>query len=396
MNTSLVMREIWTSHKTSRIEIARAVGLDKSTVSAIVGDLLSIGVIIESDEGPAGPSGGRRPVNITLNPRYGAVLGLELRPGRCAAVGVDLTGEVVFSHAEATEAADHALPGVLFKTIEKLEGKLHEHGLPLIGVGVGLSGVVDPNSGIVVHSIPLKVDGPLPLAKEMSEQLTVPFYVENDANACAWGELAFHRQHDLRDMVFVLVELNDVRRAPTPVERIGVGLGLVINGRVHHGYHFSAGEFRSIFRDASSSGQFDLSSEDAVHIESDSDILRRFLVELAKHIALFVNTFNLSHVFVGGDIENVDGAPEALRGILTQEIANNWPYPVEEADCTIAFSSLHERAVAYGAAGMVLERIFSDPELVSGIVESRDRSDQTRFTWPHRPKKGEATSPARG
>ena len=390
------MREIWVSHKTSRIEVARAVGLDKSTVSAIVNDLLSLGVIVESDEGPAGPSGGRRPVNVTLNPRYGAVLGLELRPGRYAAVGVDLTGKIVFSHAETIDAVGGDLAELLGGVVDDLEARLSEYGLPLLGVGVGLSGVVNPDDGIVVHSIPLNLMDELPLASRMMGHIAVPFFVENDANACAWGELAFHRQRGLRDMVFVLVELNDVEPGQPPVERIAVGLGLVIDGRVHHGYRYSAGEFRSLYREPASKGQFSLSTADAALIESDHSTRERFLTELAQHVALFVNTFNLSHVFVGGDIEKIEGAPEAFRGALLREIAANWPYP-DDASCEIAFSSMQDKAVAYGAAGMVLERVFSDLDLVSGIMESGKRNEQMVYAWPnHSAGSDEEPSPARG
>ena len=380
INTSRVMREIWISRETSRVEIARALGLDKSTISSIVGDLLDLGVIRESREGNAGPQGGRKPVHIALNNEYGCVLGLELRPESYSAVGVNLDGEVGFSRFEKMDIRGRDLRDTILEIVGRVRADLDHTGLPLLGIGAGLSGVVDPDLGVIKYSIPLKLEQQANLYDAMADDFDVPFFIENDANACAWGELAFHRQRDLRDFLFVLVELRDIVDPKAIHERTAVGFGIVVDGKVHYGYERSAGEFRSILRSAESRGQFSLTHGDSFRITEDAAIMNRFLTELAEHVALFVNTFNLSHVFVGGTL---DWTYNDLAEILRTEINANWPYPNGVA-CKVAFSSLGDKAVAYGAAGMVLDRMFADLETMSGLADLRSRQDQLLHGWPSR------------
>ena len=81
INSSRVLRDIWIHKETSRIQIARNLGLDKSTISSIISELLRIGIVSETTEGEAGPQGGRKPVMLMLNRSYGCVVGIEMRPG---------------------------------------------------------------------------------------------------------------------------------------------------------------------------------------------------------------------------------------------------------------------------------------------------------------------------
>ena len=364
INISRVMHTIWTSRETSRVEIARALGLDKSTVSSIVNELIELGLISETREGSAGPQGGRKPVHITLNGRFGCVLGIELRPESYTAVGVDLNGEVVFSKYEKMEVAGGNLKETIRDIVERVDVERDRCGLSLLGIGVGLSGVINPHSGVIRFSIPLKLDEPVHLYEEMAEEFDVPFLIENDANACAWGELAFHRHREIQDFLFCLVEFRDLHSKELIHEKTSVGFGIAMGGAVHYGHEYSAGEFRSILRGPEHYGQFAITRDEAFRIEEDPAVMERFIRELSSHVALFVNTFNLSHIFLGGSL---DFEGNSVRDILSEEIDRNWPYP-NPVSTQISYSSLRERAVAYGAAGMVLERMFADIELVRGVT----------------------------
>jgi predicted NBD/HSP70 family sugar kinase len=229
-------------------------------------------------------------------------------------------------------------------------------GAPLLGIGVGLSGVVNPQRALIRYSIPLRIEEPWDFQETVANGYDLPVFIENDANACAWGELAFQRSKRLRDFVFVLSEFRDVNGPRRPHERIGVGMGLAIGGRVHHGRAYSAGEFRSVLCTPENTGQFSLSEEDSLRVVDDPQVFARFLRELARNVAMLVNTLNLEHVFLGGDIERFR---ERVAPVMSEEIQRNWPY-ADQVQCRVAFSSMGEKAVAYGAAGLVLQRLFGD------------------------------------
>ena len=365
LNTSRVMREIWIHKHISRIQIAKNLGLDKSTISTIVANLLADGIIHEHAEGEAGPQGGRKPVFLTLNRSFACVLGIEFRPESYTAVAVDLQGEILYSKFEPIRLRGADFKEVFFEVTSRIRSELAGIDSPLLGIGIGVSGVVDPQKGIIRYSIPLQMEGEFDFRRQILKEHDLPLFLENDANACAWGELVFHRVKNLQDFLFLLVEFRDIKDQKRLHEKIAVGMGIVINGRVHYGHRYSAGEFRSAFCTPESKGQFSLSGREVAHIEEDPEVLHRFIRELSKNAALMVNTFNLSHVFLGGDIERYKAM---VREALTEEIEGNWPYP-DEVRCKIRFSSLGDKSVAYGAAGLVLHRLFAD----LGISESVER-----------------------
>lgn len=359
INRFRILKEIWTNKEISRVDIARSLGLDKSTITYNVNDLLDLGIIVESSEGVSGPQGGRKPVHIKLNKSFGCVLGLELRPESYTAVAVDLEGEIIYSRFEKIEITGTSLAEQFLAIVGDIAGELRKKKLNLLGVGAGLSGVVNAKTGIIKYSIPLGIMETYDFYGTVSGRVDIPVFIDNDANACVWGELAFHRIKDLKDFIFLLLELRDLDpEAPNFHEKTGVGFGIVINGNVHYGHDHSAGEFRSIFREETSMGQFHLTREEQKVLEFDEGVREKFLRELGVHVALFVNTFNLSHVILGGSFERFD---KEVMDIFEEEIRKNWPYPYEVKK-HIWMSSFGDRAVAYGAAGMVLNKLFSDLE----------------------------------
>src|SRR4051812_22862027 len=71
-----LLRMIWTEERISRAEIARRTGLSRSTVSAVVGDLLASGLVAELGSGPS--RGGRRPIELQFQYDSHGILGVDL------------------------------------------------------------------------------------------------------------------------------------------------------------------------------------------------------------------------------------------------------------------------------------------------------------------------------
>ena len=303
INTSRVLREIWINHEISRVEVARILGLDKSTVTVIVNELMEMGVIARLSEGASGPQGGRKPILLTVNPRFGCVLGFELQPESTHMACIDLAGNLLFTRSEKITVSGATLPRLFEDLLERTGDDLSRTGLTLLGIGVGVAGVVNPYKRVILSSIPLDIHEPYDFHEKVAERLGVPVFLDNDANCCSWGEIAFHRDKSLRDFLFVLVRLFGHNGWSGRPESTGVGMGIVLHGKVYYGSHYSAGEFRSVLRTRGALGQFSLSQESSERILEDRCAREAFFDELARNVALLVNTFDLSHVFLGGDIE---------------------------------------------------------------------------------------------
>jgi len=365
INNSRIIREIWIRRETSRVEIARLLDLDKSTISLAVNNLIEKGMIVETAEGNSGPQGGRRPVFIKLNKTYGSVLGVEFRPGSYTAILVDMEGEILATHTGRFSLKGSCFTDCLLGTLKNLVKEFTSFGPQLLGIGVGLSGVVNAQEGVIKYSEPFGITSDYDFRKEIASRFDIPVLVENDANACIWGELAFHRRKELKDFMFLLLEFMDFEpQKDVLCNRIGIGMGFVINGNVHYGSDYSAGEFRSILRNKDSVGQLSLSIEDHSRLDTDPKVMERFLRELFAHVGLIVNTLNLSHIILGGAFEQLG---DMSKDILEEEIKKNWPYPYQyEIKQNIWYSSFGERAVAFGSAGMVLNALFGDQGLLEG------------------------------
>ncbi len=347
----------------SRVEIARKLSLDKSTVTNLVSELIDIGIVQVGDERDASPQGGRKPIQLTIKGDYAAVVGIELQTDYYKSVVVNLAGEILHAGEDRVEVSKENLASEFKRIYRESAEAVAGSRVPILGVGLGVGGVINPHKGIIVKSIPMGIAEPYSFARDVAADLDVPAFVENDANACAWGELAFHKSERLRNFLFTLVEFRKGDFSKSEYGGIGIGFGIVIDGRVHYGQDFYGGEFRSAFWNGSNRGQMSLTLEEIKRIATDDEVLARFSRELARNLAVLVNTLNLNQVFIGGDLHN---HPVAFDEILIEEIRHNWAYDLEDIHCTVSYSSVGERAVAYGAAGMLLERLFTSRPVLSG------------------------------
>jgi predicted NBD/HSP70 family sugar kinase len=329
--------------------------LDKSTITNIVNDMLAIDLVHETSVGEAGPQGGRKPIFLTINKDFGSVLGIEIQPESYTIVAVNMSGEMLFTDAGAMNTTGENLVENFLALFEQVKKRLKDSIPPLIGVGVGVSGIVNQREGKIVLSIPLGITEEFDLARQIAGRVDVPVFLDNDANCCAWGEIAFHRSEHLRNFLFALVEF---RKGKTPKDfykGIALGIGAVIEGRVYYGQDFSAGEFRSTLWREPNAGQFSLTDREMLRVEADREVRARFIDELSKNLALLVNTLDFNRIFLGGDIEKYESE---VKPVLEAEIRRNWSYS-SPVNCQISFSSLGPRSVAYGAAGMFLGQIFT-------------------------------------
>ena len=94
--------------------------------------------------------------------------------------------------------------------------------------GIGSPGAIDPISGVVVRANNLKFDN-VPLAAMLKERTGVDFYIENDANAAAYGEFLAGSGRGVNDCVAVTLGT-------------GVGGGIIIGGKLFSGSNYAGGE----------------------------------------------------------------------------------------------------------------------------------------------------------
>jgi predicted NBD/HSP70 family sugar kinase len=208
----------------SRADLARRSGLQRSTVSAIIDQLIEEGWVTE---GVGHAPRGRRPRLLHLNVERAGLVAVEVRPERTTVGLACIDARFVEQTSWPTPPDADAFVRELARTVETFRA---EHPRLLCeGLGVSLPGRVDA-AGRLVFAPNLRW-GSVDLRARIEEAIGLPVALENAANACALAELWFgrHPEH-VRNLVAVTVSE-------------GIGVGLLLNGQLIHGGGAMAGEF---------------------------------------------------------------------------------------------------------------------------------------------------------
>jgi predicted NBD/HSP70 family sugar kinase len=210
----------------SRAEIAERLELSPATVTSITRKLLADGLVAEG--GPRTPPAGRPSIPVALVPNAAHAIGVQVAHEHVTLVLTRLDASTV--HDE-TRKFDPETPGAVGRLADFIRAEI-EHaaasGLSLLGVGVAVPGVVDPETGTLRMSVRLGWTG-LPLAARLRAELGVPVFVDNDISAVTAAERLYGPGADRSD--FVLVAIGQ-----------GVGLGMVLDGAPYRGAVGAAGE----------------------------------------------------------------------------------------------------------------------------------------------------------
>ena len=339
INRQIVLNYVREKEPISRAEISHETALQRSTVSLIVEELKSQGLI---DEIEGESTGGRPPILFRLRAVGSMAIGIDLGTSRTTVATGDLAGRVV---KRETFATDPDL-GTTVRRIETCIRNFMRSEPGIEGIGISLPGLVDSETGAALF-IPHFKWRDWAIADELRETTGLPVRVDNDANAAALAELWLGRPEirDARDFILVLVAA-------------GLGTGIVFDGQVYHGMSGAAGEFghMTIGKDAPvacAAGSYECweafaseraalaryakmqsrSSADAITFEQ---LIDRALAgeENAKH-ALLETAY-----YLGLGISNLlkGLSPEAV--IVGGQISRAWPVIADELTNAVAQSSI--------------------------------------------------------
>lgn len=354
INTSRILRLVWQKKGISRVEIANTLNLDKSTVTKIVSSLNDIGIINEIAQGETGPQGGRKPIYLEIASNFACVGGIEINPERFVCCLLDLQGNILFQHQEMITPENFAelqVEGIFEKAYNLIFSESKKLNIKMICLGVGFPAPVNSDKGYILSSVPLMIDSQYQFVSEIKKYTNLPVIIENDARCCCYGELTCQSSDFVKNSVFVLLEHRLLQPKSKSRKNLSVGLGIIMDGKIVKGPECSAGEFRSILWEQGNNGQF-LSTDE----ELNSDSL---FLELAQHIAFLVNTLNLQSVIIGGIDKSYI---KRISKLIEERINLQWPYTKKE-NVLIQASSFDYLAVAYGAAAMYINQLFSLPSL---------------------------------
>jgi predicted NBD/HSP70 family sugar kinase len=227
INRDLVFNQIRRNQPISRADLARSSGLQRSTISYIVEELLAEDWVVEGSVGET--PRGRRPTYLVVN-RNNAVVAVDIHPSQITVAVADLSGKISAEHQIDLPTDPDKVIAAIVKQIRKTIADRPESVFQ--GIGMTLPGRFSHELEKAVFAP--NVAWPIAQIKSRVEAATgLPVAVDNVANACALSEVWFGYCGGEQDLVVVNVSE-------------GIGTGIYANGRLLRGNSEGAGEFGHI------------------------------------------------------------------------------------------------------------------------------------------------------
>jgi predicted NBD/HSP70 family sugar kinase len=214
-----VLRVLRESGALSRADIARRIGLSRTTVSEITSDLIRRGAVAVVDTDATGRVGSGRPAErLALDPGSGQFMGVDFGHRRVNIVVADATHEIIASgtsrYPDSAQWPERI--AAAFALVDQLSAERGVHYGALQAIGIGVPGWGDRT----------RADG---VGETFTERFGAPAIVDNNVRFAGLAEALRSTSDTVSNLIYL--RLSD-----------GVGGGLVVGGRLVRGFKGYAGE----------------------------------------------------------------------------------------------------------------------------------------------------------
>jgi len=222
----LILKHLFLYGSMSNTEIVRYVKLSTPKIISLLNELKEEGLIEEL--GPGNSSGGRRP-NLYGN-KEDAFYIVSI------SINIYKTSVAIFNAKNQKIIDGRILPITISNGIDIIdpivtfaEAIISETRIPrdkFLGIGIEMPGLVDSETGI--NKTYMISD--IPVGDLFSKKFGMEVLIENDAKTRAFAELRFGAAHSKRNVLAIHMDW-------------GIGMGIIVNGKLYKGRDGFAGEF---------------------------------------------------------------------------------------------------------------------------------------------------------
>ncbi|MDY0404943.1 ROK family transcriptional regulator [Virgibacillus sp. 179-BFC.A HS] len=221
-NKKLILHCIKQFGPISRAEICKRIQISKPTVSTFVEELIEEGWVIESSAGKTHNKSGRKPTYLHFNEQAYYALGVDIGGTKVLVAVSDLNGTILGE--ERFDTAPFLERNFLKKLQTTVAHLLKKTGLKpsqIIGMGIGIPGITDSHSGVVIEAPSLGWQQ-YPLREKAAAYFDFPIHIDNDVNVSALGEQWLGAAKKKENVILIAIGT-------------GVGSGLIIDGKLFRG-----------------------------------------------------------------------------------------------------------------------------------------------------------------
>ncbi len=390
LNSATVYRLIDQQGPISRIKIAEVSQLAPASVTKITRQLLEKDLIKEVAQQAS--TGGRRAISLTTNTTLFHTIAIRLGRYSIAISLLNLGGEIIAHHTHSCQYGNaQQLTDLLITHIRQFLQEQNKKIQQLIAIGVSLTGLVNPELGIINYMPNIDISDH-PLGERLNEEFNIPCYIGNDVRGMALAEHYFGATKEYQDSIFIRMHN-------------GTGAGIIVGGQVFLGTNRNVGEIGHIQVDPLGEqcqcGNFgcletitansamlkrisqrikqgyntslaslpDIQVTDICHHALQGDELAKQSIiqvgdQLGKAIAIMINLFNPQKIVIAGEIVTAKEIlfPAIQKNVTSQSLASfHQGLPITE--------SMLEDKPTYSAFAMI-KRAMLNGELLQKTLES--------------------------
>nr|WGD59843.1 ROK family protein [Bacillus velezensis] len=368
VNQKLLLNEILKNSPISRAKLSEMTGLNKSTVSSQVNTLMKENLVFEIGQGQS--SGGRRPVMLVFNKKAGYSVGIDVGVDYINGILTDLEGTIVLDQHHHLECnSPEITKDILIEMIHHFIANMPQSPYGLIGIGICVPGLIDKNQKIVFA--PNSNWRDIDLKSFIQKKFNVPVFIENEANAGAYGEKVFGAAKNHDNMIYASIGT-------------GIGIGVIINNDLYRGVSGFSGEmghmtidFNGLKCSCGNRGCWELyasekalltslqtkekkvSTQDIIDLAHLNDIgtlhaLQNFGFYLGIGLTNILNTFNPQAIILRNSI--IESHPIVLHSIKSE--VSSRVYSQLDNSYELLPSILGKNAPALGMSSIVIDHFL--------------------------------------
>lgn len=384
-NRRSVLNYIRKNKTVTKAGLAAATGLTFMAIKRILEELEELKLIRYDEMNKSGM--GRHAISYAINEKYKHTIGIHINKYVTSIAVLNLRGEIKADEKISMEREfpnQNAFVELLIASVEKLLNREKLDKEDILGIGVGAPGPVDCEQGVILTPPNIPMLSYLPLKEVLERKTGCPVYVHKDTNVIAFGEYWYGEGNPYEDLVYIDVDM-------------GIGSGLIIDGKLKTGANGIAGEFGHITIDingpacncgnrgcleAMSSGisvlrelslQLKKEQGHSLYGKRDNLLMEDVFAMTEQNDLLTISILNQSAYYMGIAVSNliniIDPQMIIMGGIIPRKYPRYFEIVKSVADAgkvkgarenKMTLSSLAENAGVIGAGEIVTDHFFNE------------------------------------
>lgn len=364
-------------------ELSKVLKMSTPKINEIVTELIDAGLV--KDYGKIGSNVGRRPNLYGLSPNSAFFLGVEVKRNYLNIGLINFQKDLIKLSEKIPYKLDNTPSSLdeLCLKISNFLGDLSVDSRKILGLGINLSGRINYKTG---YSYSYFYFNETPLSQIIEERTGIQTYLENDSRAMAYGEFSSGSVKDEKNVLYINIDN-------------GIGLGMMMGGKLYYGKSGFSGEFGHIpifdneilchcgkkgcleteasghtlvknFKQRLKEGSTsivirggknvdDVILDDIIHAAKKDDVLSIELIgeigdKLGRGIALLINIFNPELIILGGSLSSTGD----YLFLPIKSSINKYSLSILNNDTEIVISTLGEKAGVMGACLLVRNKLL--------------------------------------